>query len=116
MVDSSVFIIERWQQMLSEAENITAVYGAVSYNDAARLFKEIEPNVVLLDNGLPGNMSLDLLNEFKTTGDNTRVIILANSIDEQVQQKYTSLGADFYFDKYNDFEKIPGVINAIEAY
>ena len=113
VVDSSVFIIERWQHILSEAEYITAVYGAVSYKDAARLFKEIKPDVVLLDNGLPGNMSVDLLNEFKATSADTPVIILANSIDHQMQVKYKSLGANFYFDKYNDFEKIPGIINNI---
>jgi DNA-binding NarL/FixJ family response regulator len=112
VVDSSVFIIERWQNILSETENIKNVYGAVAYNDASVLFKEIRPNVVLLDGGLPGTMSIDLLREFKATSENTTVIILANSVDIHVEEKCRSLGADFFFDKYHDFEKIPAFITA----
>ncbi len=40
VVDSSVMIIERWQNILSETENIKTVYGAVAYKDASILFKE----------------------------------------------------------------------------
>ena len=112
VVDSSVFIIERWQNILSETENIKNVYGAVAYKDASALFKEIRPNVVLLDGGLPGSMSIDLLKEFKATSENTTVIILSNSVDSHVEEKCKSLGADFFFDKYHDFEKIPAFITA----
>ena len=112
VVDSSVFIIERWQNILSETENIKTVYGAVAYKDASVLFKEIKPNVVLLDGGLPGSSSIDLLKEFKATNENTTVIILSNSIDTHVAEKCKSLGADFFFDKYQDFEKIPAFITA----
>ena len=112
VVDSSVFIIERWQNILSETENIKTVYGAVAYKDASVLFKEIKPNVVLLDGGLPGSSSIDLLKEFKATNKNTTVIILSNSIDTHVEEKCKSLGADFFFDKYHDFEKIPAFITA----
>ncbi len=112
VVDSSVFIIERWQNILSETQNIKTVYGAVAYKDASVLFKEIKPNVVLLDGGLPGSSSIDLLKEFKATNENTTVIILSNSIDTHVEEKCKSLGADFFFDKYQDFEKIPAFITA----
>ncbi len=112
VVDSSVFIIERWQNILSETENIKTVYGAVAYKDASVLFKEIKPNVVLLDGSLPGSSSIDLLKEFKATNENATVIILSDSIDTHVEEKCKSLGADFFFDKYQDFEKIPAFITA----
>jgi DNA-binding NarL/FixJ family response regulator len=112
VVDSSVFIIERWQNILSETENIKTVYGAVAYRDASVLFKEIKPNVVLLDGTLPGSMSIDLLREFKAPNETATVIILANSIDRNIEEKCKSLGADFFFDKYHDFEKIPAFITA----
>lgn len=112
VVDSSVFIIERWQNILSENENIRTVYGAVAYRDASVLFKEIKPNVVLLDGTLPGSMSIDLLKEFKASDENATVIVLADSEDRHIEEKCKSLGADYFFDKYNDFEKIPAFITA----
>ncbi len=112
VVDSSVMIIERWQNILTETKNIHSVYGAVAYKDASILFKEKKPNVVLLDGGLSGTMSIDLLKEFKKPNQNTTVIILTNSEDNLHKEKYQSLGADFIFDKYHDFEKIPAFIIA----
>ncbi len=112
VVDSSVFIIERWQNILSETENIRTVYGAVAYRDASVLFKEVKPNVVLLDGTLPGSMSIDLLKEFKASDENSTVIVLADGMDRQIEEKCKSLGADYFFDKYHDFEKIPAFITA----
>lgn len=112
VVDSSAMIIERWQNILTETKRIKTVYGAVSYKDASMLFKQKKPNVVLLDGGLSGTMSIDLLKEFKAPAENTTVIFLSNSEDKQQQEKCKSLGADFFFDKYNDFEIIPSIVIA----
>lgn len=111
VVDSSVIIIERWQNILSETENVKTVYGAVAYNDALTLFNQIKPNVVLLDGDLPGNTSMDLLKMFKATDEKATVIVVANNADNYVEEKCKLFGADFFFDKYNDFEKIPAFIN-----
>jgi two-component SAPR family response regulator len=113
VIDSSVHIIERLQHILSETANIKAAYGAVSYKDAARFFKTNKIDVVLLDGGLPGNMSVDLLNEIKTFDEKISVIILANSTDNYVKAKYQLHGADFFFDKYHEFESIPGIIDTL---
>lgn len=113
IVDSSIQIIERLEEILSEAENITAIHKAVSYQEAAKLFKEIKHDLVLLDSGLPGNGWIDLLKEIKGTSSTTPVIVLANHLDNHNKEKCKFLGADFFFDKYHDFEKIPRVINAI---
>ena len=110
VVDSSVVIIERWQNILLETENVKSVYGAVAYADALLLFNKIKPNVVLLDGDLPGTASIDLLKEFKAADEKTTFIVVANNADNYVEEKCKLLGADFFFDKYNDFEKIPAFI------
>lgn len=110
VIDSSAIIIERWQNILSETENVKSVYGAVAYKDAMKLFNEKKPDLVLLDGDLPGTTSIDLLKEFKAPNENVTVIVVANNADNYVEEKCKSLGADFFFDKYNDFEKIPAFI------
>src|SRR4051812_8629370 len=108
VVDSSVLIIERLQHILTEEENVSVVYGAVSYKDAMRIFKENETPVVLLDSDLPHTMSSDLLKEIKTTKPDTKVIMMVNAIEKYSVEKYKGLGADLFFDKYHEFETIPG--------
>jgi DNA-binding NarL/FixJ family response regulator len=113
IVDSSLQIIERLKEMLSEAENIHSIHKAVSYEEARKLFKQNKPDVVLLDIRLPGNKSLKLLKEIKTFRRNTCVIVLYTQINNYILELFQFLGADFLFDKYYDFEKISWAINTL---
>jgi len=110
IIDSSIQIIERLEEIISEAENITAIHRAVSYAEAKKLFKENKYAAVLLDIDLPENESLKLLTEIKKNGKETCVIILFTHIDNYTQEEYKFLGADFFCDKYYDFEKISGLL------
>ena len=113
VVDRSVQIIDGLVDILSDAKNITDIHSAVSHEDAKKLFKENKHDAVLLDIDLPGNESFKLLEEIKKTSRKTCVIILSAHVDGYIQEQYKSLGADFFFDKYYDFEKICGVIDSI---
>ena len=110
IVDSSIPIIERLEERISDMGYITAVHRAVSYEEAKKLFKENKHQTVLLDMDLPGNESLKLLREIKKTARETRVIILSIYMDNYIRELCKSLGADFFFDKYYDFEKISGLL------
>ncbi|SRR5258706_3104116 len=110
IVDSSIRIIERLEEIISEAETITAIHRAVSYEEAKKLFKENKYAIVILDIDLPGNGSFKLLNEIKKTGEEICVIILFTQMDNYIQERCKSLGADFFFDKYYDFGKISGLL------
>ena len=114
IVDSSIEVIERLEEILGEADNITAIHSAVSYEEAARFLKENKTDVMLLDCSLPENGSLKLLTEIKIPGSNTCVIILSILEDNNYKEELCkSLGADYFLDKYLEFEKIPGILNAI---
>ena len=113
IVDTSVHIIERLQHLLLETESIEMAYGAVSSKDASRFFNEKRTDVVLLDAGLPGNISVNLVQEIKKVNTDTKVIILANTAEYYVQAKYKMQGADYFIDKYHDFDKISDVIEYI---
>ena len=113
IVDGSVLIIERWQQTLTELEIVTAVYGAVSYKDGIRLFEEIKPDVVLLDSSLPAKEWIHLSKEIKKRNFKTIQIIFANPYDELLIKECKTLEADYIFDKYHDFEKIPVLLSTL---
>ncbi|CAN5789705.1 hypothetical protein BH11BAC3_BH11BAC3_26640 [soil metagenome] len=115
IVDSSALIIERLQDILTESDKITAVYGTVSYNDCMNFFRKISPGVVLIDSSLPGNTCIDLVKVIKTENDQISVIVMLNGEEEAIQEKCKSSGADLFFDKYHEFEKIPTAINRIIA-
>jgi len=113
IVDYSIRIVERLEEMLSEAGNIAYLHKAVSYTQAINLYQKIKPDIVLLDICLPADGSFKILKEVKKPGSKTCVIILAVEKDNYVHEHCNSLGADFFFDKYSEFEKIPAAIDSI---
>jgi DNA-binding NarL/FixJ family response regulator len=113
IVDSSMQIIIRLEEILLISVNITAFYRADSYEKAILFFKVNNPGVVLLDIGMPRNESFKLLKEIRQTGSKTCIIVLSIHIDKDIQEQCKLLGADFFLDKYHEFEKIPGIIDTI---
>ena len=113
IVDTSIRVIERLEEIISEAENITFIHKAFSNEEAKKLLTENNYDVVLLDIGLQGKESLKLLKEIKKTGGETCVIVLSIHTDNYIRAYCKSLGADFFFDKYHDFEKISGLLCSI---
>lgn len=113
VIDSSDMIVRRWICLLSEMENIHAVYGAVTYEEASRLFKEVTPGVVVLDSGLPENETIDILKEIQQAGRTTAVIVLSDRFDVYIERQCKIHGADFFLDKFLEFEKVPEIIREI---
>ncbi len=108
IADSSIFILDRLENLILERFSNAAVLRTGSYKDAMMLFKEQLPDIVLLDVSMP--KSLSLLGEIKKIQSKTFVIVLSIQIDLEVDKKYSLRGADFFLDKYYEFEKIPGII------
>lgn len=112
IVDSSLPIIQRLEELLSESTKISGIYSAVTLHDALQLFKQHRPAMVVLDLNLPGNRSYELLRTIKDDVPTTVVIIVSIHIDEYTHQQCMAQGANYFFDKYHEFERIPQVINA----
>jgi len=113
IVDSSVQIMERLEEMLLESATVTEIDKAVSYPGAEILFKQNKPDILLLDIYLPENDSLNILKEINKSRCPPIVVILSGQTGNYIEEQYRLLGANFFFDKYHDFEKIPGLINSI---
>ncbi len=109
IADSSTIINSRLKMLISDASSQAVIYQAKSYDEAIALFAEKKTAVVVLDSGLPGNRSVNLLEEIKRVNEKTVVIVLSLQCDTYTRQKFTA--ANFFFDKYNEHEKITAIIN-----
>lgn len=115
IVDSSVLVIKRTAELLSELANIKSIHLADSFEKALKLFIKVKPQVVLLDVGLPLSKSIELLKNIRITKRETVVIVLATHATVLTEQKFRSAGADFFFDKYRDIEKLTAAINKLAS-
>ena len=113
--DNSIDIIHRLKELVIEAEPTSTVEYAVDYEVALSILPAFSPNLVVLDISFNNNDPFTLIKEIKTKLKNATVIVLSIHLDEIAKQKCHLLGADYFFDKYHEFEKIPEVINSMAA-
>lgn len=111
-MDTSTLVIRRLGELVSGSPEIDAVDMAISCSDAAKKLKE-NPDVVLLDLGISLNNFIKLLKEIKKEHPKIFVIVLSDSPDDRIKTQCEEAGADYFFDKYNEFERIPAAIRKI---
>jgi DNA-binding NarL/FixJ family response regulator len=116
IIDNSVLIIERLQELLKEVDGIAATYGTSSYKDGLLSFYNLKPDVILL-NSIDKNDGLkELLEAIAEAKSPTKIIMLLNDEDYFQQQKFKAEGVHYFLDKYNDFLQIPNIINSIKTH
>jgi DNA-binding NarL/FixJ family response regulator len=114
IIESFAPVIHRLEEMLSEVDIVTAIYSTVSYDKEIDFFIAKKPDVVLLGISLSENKSIKLIGEIKAADSKIQVIVLSMNMDEYIYNQCKSSGADYFLDKYHDFEKLPEVISAIK--
>lgn len=107
IADDSAVVRSRLTEMLSVIEGLEVVGEAVDALEALELQARMQPDVVILDIRMPGGNGIDVFQELKKAYPGTSVIILTNYPYDQIRSACNRLGADYFFDKSSEFEKIP---------
>ena len=77
-------------------------YEAANARDGLKLNREIQPDVIVLDLGLPDRDGLDILQDLKSEGagdSGPKVIILSVRKEQRTKDEAFALGADAYLSK-----------------
>src|ERR1041385_6650800 len=106
VVEDSLLIIERILRLLNETKNIKMVIHAANYSESLKMINEISADIILLDLNLPDKSGIELLKEIKCNQPQIKVIVLTNHASNNYRDICTRFGADYFFDKSSDFDKI----------
>ncbi len=110
IVDDSLIVRARIMTMLSDLQNVTIVGHAPNSVDASAAILTLRPDVVILDVQMPGGSGIDLLRELKKLHPSPIAIMFTNFPFVQIRKECVEAGADYFFDKSRDFEKITQVL------
>ncbi len=83
------------------------VAEAVDTPEALQRIELFRPDVAVLDIRMPGGGGIKALEAIKTSHPDITVIIMTNYPYAQYRRKCLDAGADFFFDKSTEFEKVP---------
>lgn len=117
-VENSLLVAERVQSMLNDLANVRFMGNARSVPEALRLISRKNPDVVILDIHLgedhPNANGIHLLATLRRKYQRMKLIMLTNLTDPQYRSTCISLGADYFFDKSNDFDKVPEALRNMQ--
>jgi len=75
--------------------------------------RQTQPDVVILDIRMPGGSGIDVLRTLKKMTPAPAVIMLTNFAYVQYRTKCEEAGADFFFDKSTEFDKVPQALEQV---
>jgi len=106
IADDSAILCERLVEMLSDIPGIEIIGHARDVLESITSIRKLNPDIVILDIRMPGGSGIDVLQDIKKDKQAPMVIILTNYPYPQYRKKCLGLGADYFFDKSTEFEKV----------
>jgi DNA-binding NarL/FixJ family response regulator len=110
IVDDSPVVRDRLANLISELPNVEVVGQADIAFEAINSIRRLRPTVVVLDISMPGGSGMYVLESIKKDQPNPLIIMLTNFANDQYRQKCLRLGADYFFDKSTEFERVTEVL------
>ena len=78
--------------------------------EALTALKVLKPDLAILDNKMPGLKGVDVIREIRKENHTVKLMLLTFYSDPHYRIQAMKAGADYFFSKSEDFEKIPEVI------
>lgn len=106
VVDDHTLFRRGLTALLSQEDRFEIVGEACDVSEALRLLPAVHPDLVLLDNHLPGVRGVDAIPAFKAHDPELRVMMLTVSEDEDDLAKALQGGADGYLLKTSESDQL----------
>ena len=113
IADDSELLRSHLVSMISEFEEIEIV-GQVKYaREAVESIRKLNPDVVILDIRMPDGNGISVLEKIRKDNILAKVIIFTNFPYVQYRKRCMDAGADFFFYKATEFEKLIEVLKQL---
>jgi DNA-binding NarL/FixJ family response regulator len=113
IADDSAVIVERLADLLREIPGVELAGHASDAMEAIRCIQRIKPDAVILDFQMPGGSGLDVLRAIRPDHPGLCVLICTNYPYPQYREECLGAGANFFLDKFSEFEKIPAILRGL---
>jgi DNA-binding NarL/FixJ family response regulator len=110
VVDDSPAVRARIVSLLGEEGGVEVVGEAWEGAQAVLLVRLHAPDVVVLDLNLPGLNGIEVLALIKAEPSPPVVVVLTNHPQSGYRDECLRSGADFFFDKSRDFDRVAGAV------
>ena len=113
IIQNSAIIAERLKKVLFISQAISCIDIITESHSLKRHLLENSPETIIIESGLDGKKSLQLVKQIKKINSRIIIIVLADSGDVQYRSYCTAAGANFILDIYDEFHQLPLLINTL---
>ena len=106
LADDSELILVRLQQMLSTFPQAELLGSYIDGLQTLNAMKKQKPDLAIIDIKMPWMSGLDVLKEIRKEDKNIKIILLSFYSSDYYRQMASQLGADYFFSKSDEFEKL----------
>lgn len=113
IADDSAMVCQRLTALLSPLDGVTVAGEAHDVSQTIESFERLRPEAVILDIQMTGGSGFDILKRVKSRAPDSIVIMTTNSPFSRIRERYLDAGADYFFDKSSEFEKVIDVFGQL---
>jgi DNA-binding NarL/FixJ family response regulator len=110
LADDSKLILVRLQEMVGIYKQVEIVRSCSNGIDTLEALRTLKPDLAIVDIKMPGLSGLEVLNEIRKEDKIVKFIILTFYSSEYHRQMALQAGADYFFNKVDDFEKVSQLV------
>jgi len=113
IADDSRLMRERIREIISIFSSVDIVSETENGVQTLQELNKHSPDLAILDIRMPDRNGLEILKEFRKKNKTTKIIILTNYAYDQYKDRAFENGADYFYSKSEDFDKIAVVVAAL---
>ncbi|MCW8848342.1 MAG: response regulator transcription factor [Melioribacteraceae bacterium] len=113
IVDDSDILRERLKTLIISNKKINIIGEASNSIEAMELLSKFPTDILLLDIHMPGSNGFKVLSQIRKTDKEIKIIIITNYPTSQYKTAALEMGANYFIDKSEEFDKIPNILNEI---
>ena len=102
-------------KILLKQEGFQQIHEVSSGNEVLSMIRDQQPDLLVLDLGLPGLDGLGVLNRIKVSGVRCRVLVFTSQEPRFYQDRCMRVGAAAYVSKTNDLQHLHKAVHAVMA-
>jgi len=115
LVEDSAVIRDRLIGLLNGIPGVAVTGYAEDADSAVSAILSTQPHAVVLDLQLKGSSGIDVLRSLRNASSTVTVIVLTNYATAAYRKRCLDSGAQFFLDKTNEFESLPGIFEQLKS-
>ncbi len=112
IIDDSEVFRSRLVEILSTNKNRKKIIEVSNILEAKEIMQNLLPDIIITDIRMPGGSGIDLIKEIKINDQTITTMVITNYPEEHYKTEALKAGADYFFDKSNDMEKLLETIDS----